>query len=163
MNGAGTLVLGGANTYSGGTSVSGGTLQLAHPLAVQNSTVSMTSSGCLAFAPGVTNPVLGGLAGTANIALATAASEAVTLQVGGNGQDTIYSGELRGPGGLIKEGTGTLTLAASGTYTGPTVIAGGVLQLSNAINGSSFGVHFVGNGGAVFRFGGCCADGQLEQ
>ena len=148
LYGAGTLVLGAANTYSGSTDVSTGTLQLAHPLAVQNSTVSVSASGALAFAAGVTNPTLGGLAGAGNISLATAASQPVTLGAGGNGQNTVYSGALSGAGGLTKQGGGTLTLAGTSTYAGPTLIAGGILQLQPPAN-RSIGVQFYGSGGAA--------------
>ena len=84
--GTGTQVLAGSNTYTGATTVSSGTLIVANPLALQNSTVNMSSSGALNFAAGITSPTLGGLAGAGNIVLSTAASEAVTLNVGNNGQ-----------------------------------------------------------------------------
>jgi fibronectin-binding autotransporter adhesin len=129
--GSGAVVLAAANTYSGATNISAGVLSLAHSQAVQFSTVNMGGGG-LSFAAGVTSPMLGGLSGSGNIALATAASEPVALNVGGNGQSTTYSGTLSGPGGLVKQGAGTLTLAASQNYSGATVISGGVLQLSGA-------------------------------
>ncbi len=126
----GLLVLGGGNTYSGNTALSSGTLTLAHPLAVQNSTLNVTNSGTLSFAGGNTSPTLGGLTGAGNIALATAAMEPVTLSVGNNGQSTTYDGILTGPGGLTKSGTGTLTFAVNQVYSGPTVITAGTLRLS---------------------------------
>ena len=72
--GTNALVLAGSNTYTGLTSITSGTLSLASPLAVQNSTVSVSSSGAVSFAQGITSPVFGGLAGAGNIALATVAS-----------------------------------------------------------------------------------------
>ena len=127
--GPGTLTLAASNTYSGPTTVTGGALNLAHNLAVQNSTVTVSSSGALTFAAGITSPTLGGLAGSASLALATAAAEPVTLNVGQNGQNTTYTGVLSGAGGLNKVGAGTLTLTTSSSYGGATTISGGVLQL----------------------------------
>ena len=49
MAGSGTLILGAANTYSGNTLISSGTLQLAHPLALQNTTLDTSGNGCLSF------------------------------------------------------------------------------------------------------------------
>ena len=43
-------------------------------------------------------------------------------------------------GGLIKNGTGTLTLAKVNTYTGPTVVNAGTLSISGAIAGSGVNV-----------------------
>ena len=60
--GSGTVVLSHANSYTGGTTVSSGTLNLAHPLAVPNSTINVGLSGALSFAAGNTAPILGGLA-----------------------------------------------------------------------------------------------------
>ncbi len=55
--GAGALVLGGANTYTGNTTVNGGTLALQQPALFTNSTVTVASSGVLALNFGVTNQV----------------------------------------------------------------------------------------------------------
>ncbi len=133
---SGNLVLGGSNTYSGGTTISGGTVTLAHRLAVQNSTVNVSAGGALCFAAGVINPTLGGLEGAGNVALVTVAAAPVTLNVGQNGQNTTYSGSLSGAGGLTKQGAGVLTLNASQSYSGPTVVSGGMLQLSGIITGT---------------------------
>ena len=66
-----------AHTYTGGTTINNGIVDLPHPLAVQNSTVTVGSSGSLTFAAGIANPILGGLAGPGGVALATAAAEPV--------------------------------------------------------------------------------------
>ena len=47
--GNGVMVLAAANTYSGATSMSGGTLDLTNSAAIQNSTLTMTGSGTLLF------------------------------------------------------------------------------------------------------------------
>ncbi len=156
--GGGVLTLSDSSTFSGGVQINAGTLDLAHPLAVQNSTVNVGAGGALSFAAGNTSPTLGGLAGAGNVVLATAASQSVTLNVGNNGQNTTYSGLLSGGGGLTKQGSGTLTLTAPSTYNGPTVIAGGVLQLQSPAGGvlqpqsaaaGAIGIHFIGSNGAT--------------
>ena len=149
LSGSGRLALAGGNTYSGNTTVSGGTLTLANPLSLQDSTVNLTTGGALSFAAGVTSPSLGGLTGGVNIALATAASQPVMLSVGQNGQSTTYVGVLSGAGGLTKQGAGVLTLTASQGFKGPTVINGGVLKLQPPAFGPSIGVHFVATGSSV--------------
>ena len=61
---------------------------------------------------------LTGIAGNANV---DTAGYAVTL-----------SGQLSGAGGLNKLGTGTLTLGGANTYTGPTTLSAGQLNINNA-------------------------------
>jgi autotransporter-associated beta strand protein len=68
-----------------------------------------------------------------------------TLTVGGNNLSTEVSGVIAdtcgcgpaGPGALNKIGTGTLTLSGINTYTGPTVIDGGILSVNGSIASSS--------------------------
>ena len=128
QNGAGTLVLNGANTFSGNTLISGGTLQLGNALALQNSTLN-TGAGTLIF-PGVNSLTLGGLQGSANLTLANSNSTAIPLTVGSSGVTTTYSGSFNDNGAgasLTKVGSGTLTLTGSNSYSGGTTISGGGL------------------------------------
>ena len=126
---SGAATLSGVNTYTGNTTVSGGTLTVGHNLAVQNSTVAM-SGGAIAFAAGITQPTFGGLSGNGNFNLATVAPAAVALSVGNNDANTNYGGNLSGPGSLTKVGTGILTLTASQSYGGSTIVSNGTLRLS---------------------------------
>jgi autotransporter-associated beta strand protein len=141
--GGGTLVLNAANTYSGATTVTSGTLDLLNQLAIQNSTLTMNGGG-LIFDQSVSGNAFtfGGLAATTSgtgfdIALQNNAGTpaAVALTVGGNNANTTYAAVLSGSGSLIKVGTGSLTLTAANTYTGSTTFAGGNVT--------------VGTGGAV--------------
>lgn len=54
-------------------------------------------------------------------------------------------------GGMVKRGAGTLTLAGTNTYTGPTLIESGTLRMSGRHNGT--GLFTVGNGGTLFGVG----------
>ena len=52
QDGRGTLVLSGSNSYSGGTTIGQGTLQLANSAALLNSTVAINADNGLQFSPG---------------------------------------------------------------------------------------------------------------
>jgi len=51
----------------------------------------------------------------------------------GVAHNITYSGALSGSGGLIKTGTGQLTLNGTGSYTGATIVSAGTLVLSGTI------------------------------
>ena len=137
--GAGTQVLSGANIYTGATSINGGTLNLSHQYAAQNSTVAM-GGGNLVFDSSVVGNAftLGGLSAASNgagydISLQNNAGSPVgiALTVGNNGANTTYSGVLSGGGSLTKIGGGALTLNGANTYTGGTTLNYGTLVLSS--------------------------------
>ena len=70
-----------------------GTLDLAHGLAVQNSTVAPVGTAAIVFEQSVGGAfTFGGLAGTAPIALTDIGNNPVTLTVGNNNASTAYSG-----------------------------------------------------------------------
>ncbi len=131
--GANTLYLTGANTYSGSTAINAGAVALSNTAAAsRNSTFSINVDGGLLFGNGVTAGTLGGLAGTGALSLASSDGSPAALTVGGNGQNTAYSGVMSGAGGsLTKVGGGVLTLTGANTYTGDTTVNGGMLVLNN--------------------------------
>jgi fibronectin-binding autotransporter adhesin len=131
---SGATQLGGANTFTGPTYITRGTLQLTNPVALQSSTLNYSLPGILAFGSAA-NPAaftLGGLSGTSNLALANISSAAVALSVGNNNASTAYSGVMSGIGGLTKIGSGTLTLSGANIYTGNTTLNAGIVNAGAA-------------------------------
>lgn len=101
--GSGTVIFTGANTYSGATEIEGGTLRLGNG----GTTGSLNTNSVISVGAGATFEVN--------------QSDAAT-------QGTDFSGAaITGSGGLRKSGTGTLTLTAANTWTGPTSVDEGTL------------------------------------
>jgi fibronectin-binding autotransporter adhesin len=132
LNGAAdsALTLSRANTFTGATTVTSGSLVLAHSLALQGSTVTTGGTGII-FDSSVASHTFtfGGLGGTTNLALTDNASGAVTLIIGNNGTSQTYSGVLSGAGALTKVGAGIQTFNTAQTYTGATTVKGGTLMI----------------------------------
>ncbi|MFC5610357.1 autotransporter outer membrane beta-barrel domain-containing protein [Variovorax soli] len=134
----GTLVLGGANTYSGGTAVNGGVLQVAVDANLGAET------GPLAFDGGT-------LRTTASFATA----RATTLDVGGGTLETpagvalTHAGVISGAGALTKSGGGTVVLAGSNAYGGPTHVTAGTLRAGTAGAFSPASAHTVARGATL--------------
>jgi autotransporter-associated beta strand protein len=129
--GTGDTTLSVANTYSGNTTISAGTLILGHADALQSSTLNHTAGGgALVVADPVTTLNLGGLAGTRAISLANSAAAPLALVVGQNNASTSYSGSPTGTGvSFTKTGSGTLALAGAHSYSGNTTVNGGTLSI----------------------------------
>lgn len=121
----GTLVLNGDNGYLGGTTVSGGVLQVSddNNLGVQGTAVGL-SGGTLRYG-----------------AAFDTAREVQLSGVGGaidtNGNSVSLLTAVSGSGELTKQGTGTLTLTQDSTWQGVTNIRQGTLQLGNGSNTGS--------------------------
>eukprot|EP01036_Dinobryon_divergens_P036392 gene36393-47375_t len=126
--GAGTLVLSGANTYDGPTTLSTGTLSA-------GATNAFSAASAVTVASGATlglnsfSQTIGSLAGTGNVSLGSA-----TLTTGGDNSSTTWAGITSGTGGLTKTGTGTFTLSGANTFTGTTTVSAGTLALSGGTN-----------------------------
>jgi autotransporter-associated beta strand protein len=58
--------------------------------------------------------------------------------------DTSYDGFLTGALGLTKLGIGKLTLTASNTYSGATLVNGGTLEVMGSLSGSELSVGAAG-------------------
>lgn len=129
-DGTKTLTLTSANnTYTGVTTVTGGTLELTGVGSIAGSSKLDLSGGAefdiSGTTAGATVKALSGVAGT-HVTLGTH-----TLTVG-DATSTTFAGVVAGAGGsIIKEGAGKLTLAGPNTYTGTTTVNAGILELSN--------------------------------
>jgi outer membrane autotransporter protein len=122
-SGSGTLILSANNTFTGGMSVTGGTLSI-------SSDANLGNGGTVALANGTTLAFTGG----STYAHALSLSGSATLNVVG-GQSVTQSGAIANggsAGALVKAGNGTLTLSAANSYTGGTTVTGGLLQLSGS-------------------------------
>ena len=125
--GAGMVTLGGANAYTGGTTVLAGTLQAGAPGAFVNDTAYTVNGGTLDLNNFIlTMSSLNGAGGVVNLG-----SAALTVD---NTGANAYSGILQGTGSLTKIGAGVLSLSGNNTYGGGTNILGGVLSVTSDLN-----------------------------
>lgn len=123
-SGAGTLTLGGVNSYTGNTRIDAGTLALAAGSSIASSSgVTMAAGGTLDLSA-AGNQALGLLNGAGG----TVALGANTLTLNGAGSGT-FGGVLTGSGGLVMNGAGTQTLTGANLFTGGTLIQNGTLAL----------------------------------
>ncbi|WAC20173.1 autotransporter-associated beta strand repeat-containing protein [Luteolibacter sp. SL250] len=135
-SGSGTLYLVGGKTYSGGTVFNGGTV-----LVYDNDRLG---TGGLTFNGG-------SLRSNGTFTM----NRATTLLAGGgtlniDGSQTVtQDGVISGEGSFSKSGGGNAVLTADNTYTGSTIVNGGVLEAKGTLNSST---SLQVNGG-TFRFG----------
>ncbi|MCU1328686.1 MAG: Extracellular serine protease precursor, partial [Bryobacterales bacterium] len=123
--GTGNLTLFNPTTYTGSTTINGGTLSLGDTQALSTQT-AVTVGANSALVLNNFSQSIGSLAGSGSVSLGTA-----NLTTGNDNTSTTFSGSLFGSGGLVKAGNGTLTLTGSNTYTGNTTINGGTLALGS--------------------------------
>lgn len=126
--GAGTLTLSGTNSYSGGTTISAGRLNIS----------SNANLGAIAGGLTIGNGVLGTTASISS-ARAVTLTGAAGFDIGTNLTLTL-TGAVNGTGSLTKTGNGQLIVTANNGYTGTTTING------------FFGMT-VGNGGTTGTLG----------
>ena len=159
--GAGTLILNGANTYSGGTTVSAGVLCINHATAIgsgaltlSSCTLSNGSGSAITLANNNAQNWNGNFvfAGTSDLNLGTGAvtlGATPTMTITGN---LSVGGVIGGAYGLYKAGVGVLTLSGANTYSGETTNNTGTLRLgaANVIpNGSGKGSVTMGANGIL--------------
>ncbi|HEU5280609.1 MAG TPA: autotransporter-associated beta strand repeat-containing protein, partial [Gammaproteobacteria bacterium] len=127
--GTGTLSLGGANTYTGATTLSGGTLSF---------TANQSLPGAFYFADSTTlttnnnsvsiGPIVAGGGTSAVINTGTSGTLTINQSTGG-----YYTGLFTGSGNIVKNGASLLEkYADNSTFTGTLSINNGTLQVYNA-------------------------------
>jgi autotransporter-associated beta strand protein len=147
--GVGTLTFNNvaAHAYTGATTITAGSINIATPAALSNNTtINVNVANGLVF--DTTIPVISGLAGNGPFSLQTQAGAPVQLSVGNNNATATYSGSLTGPGTLVKIGTGFEILSGNNTLTGGVVVNGGTLALTGD-NSAAAGGMYVNNGGTL--------------
>lgn len=128
----GTWELSNANTFTGKTLVTGGTLKLTNSLAIQSSAFDTSGAGTLDLST-VNTPTFGGLTSATDYALPSNVSN-LTLNPS-SGATHTYTGILSGGVSgltLTKTGAGTQILGGANNYSGLTTISGGELRLTHA-------------------------------
>jgi len=150
--GSGRMVVSAASSYSGGTTVSAGTLAAAAAGGLGAGSVTVASGATLEVAaadalagnsltaPGTASVTftaaepadyqIGGIAGGATLDVGTG-----TLTVGGNDSSSAFGGTISG-GGLTKAGSGTLTLGGTQGFASLTVTGGTFAATSAGALGS---------------------------
>ena len=130
--GSGTLVLVGSSTYSGGTTISSGLLQVGNNAALGPGTAALAVNGGTLDLHGY-SAGLGALGGGGTIDNLSGSGSSC-LTIGNTNSSSTFSGTIQNTAGqvsLVKAGAGALVLAGNNTYTGGTTIAGGTLQVGN--------------------------------
>ncbi len=129
--GPGTLVASGANTYTGTTTVSAGTLDIAADNNL-GTAPAVATAGSLTINGG-TLATTATFTLSANRGLSLGASGA-TIDVA-SGTTLTYKGIAAGTGSLIKIDSGTLALGGANTYSGGTTVSAGTLAdgVTNAL------------------------------
>ncbi len=145
---SGTLVLFSSNSLSGAAAISQGSLQLANANAAANSTVTVNSDNGLQFSHGIGTFNVGGLSGGNALTLADTNGAPVNLEVGGNNQNTTFSGAISGAGTLTKVGDGSLDLNGTSSWTGGLGIDPGTIVLGSdaALGAPNNPLTFLGSG-----------------
>ncbi|MBC7783337.1 MAG: autotransporter-associated beta strand repeat-containing protein, partial [Burkholderiales bacterium] len=124
----GTLILDGANTYTGTTSVKAGTLSLGSAGAIGSTGNVTFGGGTLQHTAANTGDYGGRIKNSASAILVDTNSENVSYTGGIDASNTA---------GLTKLGTGVLTVGGVNAYTGTTTVNAGTLNVTGTHNANS--------------------------
>ena len=160
--GTGTWIITGANTYTGGTSIAGGTLTVNTGGTLGASSSSLFIDNTAGAGATILNlnvdqtvsSLTGFTSGTATVTINLASTKTLTVN---QSTTSTYSAVLAGAGSVTKSSTGTLTLSGANTYTGVTALDGGTLiagSLANVNTASAIGAGSVAGSAADLVFGG---------
>lgn len=130
------------NSYTGTTTVSGGTLRAGATNVIDDSSQVTLNNGTTFVLNGF-NQSVNNLNGTGNVSLG---ANALTENTTGN---VTYGGAIGGTGPVTAAGTGTWILTGNNVWTGGTTLSGGVLQLGSGGTSGSIVGNVVNNAGLV--------------
>lgn len=142
LSGGGLISNDGIESYTGPTIISAGTWGSSGGNQFSpNSDFTLADSSSAVLSACGGDQIIGSLSGggASHVRLCGAT---ITL---GNSSDTTYAGTIEDfgnpNGGIIKQGTGKFTLTGTNTYTGPTTVNAGTLDVNGSLAGSTVTVH----------------------
>jgi len=127
--GAGALTLSGSNSYGGGTTVSGGLLQVGNANALGTGALTVNGGTLDLAGNSVSVGTLSGASG--GISNLAGGMSTLTTVASGNGTYAGCITDGTGTVALTRSGGGTLTLSGSNSYSGPTTVNQGTLVFQN--------------------------------
>lgn len=149
-SGDGTLVLAGANGYTGGTTISGGTLQLGNGSSSGSLTGNVLNNGTLAFNRPDDITFLGAISGTGAVVQAGTGTTSLSGTQTYTGATTINAGRLEVNGSI----TSPVTVNAAGMLGGVGTVFGNVSNAGVVSPGIAMGTltiagNYTGQGGLL--------------
>jgi len=163
--GTGNLTFTNLNSYDGGTDLQEGTLRLANDYSIGSGAITF-SGGALASSVNETRALSNNLIFNGNATIGDSSKTGDFLFLGSSNDlgsstrtittnvDTVIEHGLSGAGGLIKDGTATLTLRGDSTYAGDTWIHSGKLVVNGSLSSPRIHIDAGATLGGSFTFNG---------